>query len=290
MAAAVTEAIVSMQFSRVIATEPNGDTSNFSMKAFNLRELGEVASPVLHLDDFIVSGRPFPPHPHAGFAAVTYVFEDSPGGLRSRDSLGNDWVTGPGGIVWTHAGSGMIHHEVPAETGRPLHGLQIFVNLSSKNKLTAPRLMRLTRSEVPEWRGSAGDRVRVLVGSFEGITSPLVPMEPFTLLDVELRNILSLSFEAGHNALVYTVDGDVIVRTDGRRQDVKREQSMAIYGAGGVVTFESVRSTHCVVLSGPQIREPVIADGPFIMNDSTQIKSAFARYRAGEMGHLEPLS
>jgi hypothetical protein len=32
--------------------------------------------------------------------------EDSEGKLRSRDSLGNDLVTGPGGIVWTQAGSG----------------------------------------------------------------------------------------------------------------------------------------------------------------------------------------
>lgn len=153
---------MSIQFSQVIATQPNGNKSNFLMKAFNLRELGERASPILALDDFVVTGRPFPPHPHAGFAAVTYVFEDSLGSLRSRDSLGNDLVTGPGGIVWTHAGSGIVHHEVPAETGRPLHGLQSFVNLSSTNRLTAPRLLRLTSSEVHEWRTDAGDRVRVL--------------------------------------------------------------------------------------------------------------------------------
>jgi hypothetical protein len=30
-------------------------------------------------------------------------------------------------------------------------------------------------------------------------------------------------------------------------------------------------------------------DGPFIMNDRSQIEAAAARYRAGEMGALGPL-
>ena len=71
--------------------------SLFDIRFFRLRS---------NRDEFRVTGRPFPPHPHAGFSAVTYVLEDSEGKLRSRDSLGNDLVTGPGGIVWTQAGSG----------------------------------------------------------------------------------------------------------------------------------------------------------------------------------------
>jgi redox-sensitive bicupin YhaK (pirin superfamily) len=62
------------------------------------------------------------------------VFEDSKAALRSRDSLGEDVVVGPGGIVWTEAGRGVMHEELPASDDE-LHGLQIFVNLSAKNKL-----------------------------------------------------------------------------------------------------------------------------------------------------------
>jgi hypothetical protein len=35
--------------------------------------------------------------------------------------------------------------------------------------------------------------------------------------------------------------------------------------------------------------EPVVMDGPFIMNDRSEIEAAAARYRAGEMGYLAPL-
>jgi pirin-like protein len=83
-----------------------------------VEQLGGLASPVLVFDDFRVRKLPFSPHPHAGFSAVTYVLEDSQRGLRSRTSLGNDIVVGPGGIVWTQAGRGVIHEEAPADADR----------------------------------------------------------------------------------------------------------------------------------------------------------------------------
>src|SRR5271165_5517593 len=81
---------MAIQFSNVLAAKPWGKGEVFSAKGVNLYELGERASPIVVLDDFRVRGRPFGPHPHAGFSAITYVFEESQGGVRSRDSLGND--------------------------------------------------------------------------------------------------------------------------------------------------------------------------------------------------------
>jgi redox-sensitive bicupin YhaK (pirin superfamily) len=247
------------------------------------------ASPIAVLDDFRVDGLPFSPHPHAGFAAVTYVLEDSRGGVRSRASLGVDLVVGPGGIVWTQAGSGVVHEEIPAVPGRELHGLQIFVNLSSKNKLTAPRVLHLEPGEVPQWRGGAGDRVAVVVGSLDGISSPLVPAEPFTLLDAHLRHEISLPVPAAHNTVVYALTGTVMVRADGHQQDVGGGDALALHGSGGRVTFAAPNPAHFLILSGAQIRDPVVAEGNFIMNEPSQIEAAVARYRTGAMGHLEPL-
>jgi redox-sensitive bicupin YhaK (pirin superfamily) len=255
-----------------------------------MRQLGGSPSAVTVLDDFRVSGHPFPPHPHAGFSAVTYVFEDSQGALRSRDSQGNDVTTGPGGIVWTQAGSGVIHEEIPAELNRQLHGLQVFVNLSSKNKLVTPRMFRLEKSEVPEWRSGAGDRVRVLVGAFEGVASPLVPAEPFAFLDVELRREVSFDLKNRENAIVYVVKGSVLVRAGARKQKVTEEHAVALYGGEGRITFESSAPAHFLILCGAEIRDPIVMDGPFIMNERSQIEDAVARYRSGRMGRLQPLS
>jgi len=279
---------MTVQFAPVIAAKERG-SGTFSVKAIDLESLGERASPIVVLDHFRVRGRPFAPHPHAGFSAVTCVLEDSAAALRSRDSLGNDIVVDPGGIVWTQAGSGVMHHEIPAEADRELHGLQIFVNLSARNKLVPPKLLRLASSEVPEWRGEAGDRVRVLAGSFEGVASPLLPAEPLDLLDVTLRGALAFALRKDHNALVYVIEGRMLVRADGRAQEVASEHATALRSDGGRVTLAALEPAHVVILAGAEIREPVVVDGPFIMNDHSQIEAAIARYRGGSMGRLEPL-
>lgn len=206
---------MSIQFSPVIAAQESGSGTPFSMKNIDLHKLGEHASPLVVLDDFRLRGRPFAPHPHAGFSAVTYVFEDSQAGLRGRTSLGNDLVIGPGGIVWTQAGSGVI---------------------------------------------------------------------------VELRREISFSLQPAHNALVYVLTGEVLVSADGREQQVAGEHALALYGSGGRVRFEAEQPAHFLLLSGAEIREPVLAQGPFIMNERSQIEAAVARYRTGAMGHLAPLA
>ena len=281
---------MSVQFSDVLKAQKKVSSGKFSVSSIDLQRLGEHASPVLVLDNFRVTGRPFPPHPHAGFSPVTYVFEDSQGDLRSRDSLGNDVNTGPGGIVWTLAGRGVIHEELPANAKRELHGLQIFVNLSPKNKLVAPQMFRLESREVPEWRNDAGNRVRVLTGSFEGLSSPLVPPEPFDFFDVTLRDTVSFDLKNAHNAVVYLLDGRMIVRSDARQQTLEGEQALALYGSGGRVKFEADTASHLVILVGPASHEPMVVSGPFMMNDRSQVEAAVVRYQAGEMGHLDPVS
>jgi hypothetical protein len=199
-------------------------------------------------------------------------------------------VTGPGGIVWTQTGSSLIHEELPAESDRELHGLQIFVNLSSKNRLAAPQMLRLEAHQVPEWRSEDGDRVRVLVGSFRGISSALIPLEPFHLLDVELQGEISFDLQSAYNAVVYVVDGSVRVLADGRRQALSGGNAVALYGTGGLVTVEALLPTHVVMLSSAAIDEPLVVHGSFIMNTRSQINAAIARYQSGEMGYLAPFS
>ena len=263
-----------------------------SVQMLDFHEQVELASPVVFLFHSRQRGGDFAPHPHAGCSAVSYVFEDSQTGLRTRDSLGNDFVIDPGGIAWSQAANGVIHEELPAQADRELHGVQIFVNLSSKNKLVSPQVFHFSASEVPEWRSDAGDGVRVVVGSFEGVSSPLVPAEPFTLLDVALRREIAFHLPTAHNALVYLLIGTVLIRAEGHEQEVAGGQALALHGIdnGGRVTISAVQPAHFLILSGAEIREPVLMNGNFMMTEQTQIEAAIARYRAGDMGHLAPLS
>lgn len=278
-----------IEFSPVINTQPRRIPGFTSLQFVDLEALGVHASPLSVLDDFRVQELPFSAHPHAGFSAVTYVFEDSLGAVRSRASSGADLVVGPGGVVWTQAGSGVVHEEVPAERGRELHGLQLFVNLTSDHKLAEPRVMHLDGGDVPIWDGSAGDSLRVVVGTFAGLASPLVPDEPFTMLDVNLRSQISYVLEAGENTVIYVLSGTLLVRVGEQLARVGGGQAQALSGSGKTATLEAVDPARLLVLTGKKIDEPVVEEGPFIMNDRAQIHAAIARYRSGAMGGLQPL-
>jgi redox-sensitive bicupin YhaK (pirin superfamily) len=230
---------MSVQFSPTVAAQSRRIPGFTDLKFIDLQAMGVHASPLAVLDDFRVQDLPFSAHPHAGFAAATYVFEDSLGGVRSRTSTGVDLTIGPGGIVWTNAGRGIVHEEVPAKLGRELHGLQFFVNLTASHKLSEPRVLTLEGRHVPEWRDAMADRVRVIVGTFDGVSSPLIPDEPFTMLDVELRGSIPYTVEPTTTTVVYVLDGSLSIRSENEHKSITTMHALAITRGAATLVFES---------------------------------------------------
>lgn len=263
--------------------------SRFSVLSFNMHSLADQTSPLLMLDDFRVNGHSFPPHPHAGFSAVTYVFEDSASSLRVADSLGNDIQVGQGGIVWTQAGSGVIHQELAASNNRELHGAQFFVNLHASNKSIAPRTMWLDGDAVPVWRNENGDSVRVVVGNYQNVTSPLVPAEPFTVLDMEVCSALDIALGADQQGFIYVQSGQVILATSHDSINVIAGKGLMLEGSGGI-KIVAEKKAKLLFFCGKSIHESVMTSGPFVMNSQDQINEATRRYQDGLMGKLKPLS
>ena len=248
---------MSIHFSPVLAAHPRVDRDGFSAVSLKLDATGERASPIASLDEFRLRAPTSGCKPHQAHSTVTYVFDDSPAGLRRRDSLGNDLVVGPGGVVWTQADRGVVHEELPAEPGRELHGLQLFVHLGPRAHAAAPRVVQLAGTEVPEWTSDAEDRVRVVMGRFRGVVSPLASHNFLELLDIELRRGISLPLPDAHAALVYVRSGRIRIRADGRERRVAARHAVALFGAGGGrLTFEAVQTARFLVLSRPEIGLP----------------------------------
>ena len=278
---------MSLRVSDIVSARRHSSGGIFAVNTIDLSRMEGLASPLALLDNFRVAGQPFGPHPHAGFSAITYVFEASRVALRSRDSLGNDLEIGPGGIVWLQAGSGAQHQEVPAERGVELHGAQIYVNLSMRNKLVAPRTMSLQSGQVPVWQNETGDRVRVLVGGFGNLRSPIEPAEPYAILDMFLESAVSYPVAPTDNVVIYVLKGDLTVKVGEREHALHEESAIAVAAADVVHLLATNGPAHALLLSGPALNEPVVADGPFIMNDETGVRDAYQRFKSGEMGALD---
>lgn len=185
-------------------------------RACSLRNTGTPFDPFLGVDHAWMSAPTFPPHAHHGISSMSYLFLDSETGIDNRDSLGNRNLILPGGLHWTTAGNGIVHEEVPAETGKTVHSLQIFIDLAPHQKDMAPGALSLEPHDVPVVQ-MPGAKVRVPLGAFGDARSPLTPPTPVDVLDISLDNgaELVLPIAASHCAFAMPIFGSLLV--NGRR-------------------------------------------------------------------------
>src|SRR5262245_22226799 len=144
-------------------------------RAFGFGDTADT-DPFLLLDDFR-NERPedylkgFPWHPHRGIETITYVLA---GSVSHGDSLGNKGTLAAGDIQWMTAGRGIMHQEMPkGDPNGRMHGFQLWANLPSALKMTAPRYQDVTSDAIPEITDDDGTKVRVIVGDFWGKRGPV---------------------------------------------------------------------------------------------------------------------
>ena len=265
--------------------------AGFVAYCMRLNTVGPGIDPFLSIDHFFMSQPIFPPHPHAGFSAVTYLFEDSQDILQNRDSLGDRTDIHPGDLHWTQTGRGIVHEEVPSTPGRIAHGVQMFINLTAEEKLKRAQAFHLSTEFVPVFSPSAAVRVRVLCGSAHGLHAPINPAGWVNILDVKLDAVTSMQHDVGPNlsafALVLSGSATFGPMTDTR--SVAQHQA-ALFSEGGrlVEATAGKDGAHYLLCSGMPLREPIVARGPFVMNSAEQVARVAQDFAAGKLGKLDP--
>jgi redox-sensitive bicupin YhaK (pirin superfamily) len=244
--------------------------------------------PFLGIDHAWMSAPTFPPHPHAGFSAVTYLFLDSETGIANRDSHGNRTLIQPGGLHWTAAGRGVVHEENPAVPGKTVHLLQIFVNLPRERQDAAPFAQSLAPQDVPVVQ-RPGARVRVPFGSFGSVRSPLAPPTEVTLLDISLDGgaELELPLAAGRQAFVMPIYGSAEV--NGESFGLEDLSVPMLPAAAESMTHKLVAKpggAKVAVFIGEPLRQPVLSNGPMAFASQESLVAATAAYRRGDFGSL----
>jgi redox-sensitive bicupin YhaK (pirin superfamily) len=263
----------------------------------------EDFDPFLLFDDFR-NERPedylagFPWHPHRGIETVTYVLS---GTVEHRDSLGNQGDLGAGDVQWMTAGSGIIHQEMPqGDAAGRMHGFQLWANLPSSQKMTAPRYQDIQGKDIPEVTEDDGTTVRVVCGSFWGVRGPVdgIAADP-QYLDVTVppRRRRRLPVETTRHAFAYVFAGsgtfgnasgpqpvmtDPLGDIDTATPVLAGNRSLILFDRGDEVTVEAGdEGVRFLLVSGQPLREPVAWYGPIVMNTEAELRQAFEEYRNG---------
>lgn len=277
------------KISQVYKATARGNDEHFQVKQLGMIHTGLLSNPVLNIDHYVTSERKFEAHPHAGFSAITYVFEDSKGNIRNRDSRGDDTLIGPGDLHWTLAGSGILHDETPEPAGVPTEGIQLFVNLHPENKKQVPRVYKLKSAIAPRLN-LHGASVKVVTGEFNGTKSPVQLEERFDFFDINLPQATSVSIQAFENSggLIYVLKGAVQISSGEAQNQVRAGEYIAIaVGANAAsILLEAGEDSQVLYLRGEHDEAPMVSHGPFIMNNKQDMLETIQRFQTGKMGRL----
>ncbi|KQW66214.1 pirin family protein [Methylibium sp. Root1272] len=259
---------------------------------FSYNDLAEQMSPFLLLDhagpaDFEPTSRRLGVgrHPHRGFETVTIVYA---GEVEHRDSTGAGGSIGPGDVQWMTAGRGIVHEEYHgsdyARRGGPFEMLQLWVNLPAKDKRVAPGYQGITSAQIPRVElPEAAGTVRVIAGELQGVEGPARSYSPMNLWDLRLvaGKPVRLTVPAGHTTALFVLKG--ALRVDGSDAVVGEAELAVLEREGDTLQIEAVEDTTLLLLGGEPLKEPVVGQGPFVMNTQAEIRQAFLDYQSGQL-------
>jgi redox-sensitive bicupin YhaK (pirin superfamily) len=257
---------------------------------------GEHVSPFLLLDyagpaDFAPAPAPrgVGVHPHRGFETVTIVYQ---GEVEHRDSTGNGGLIGPGDVQWMTGASGILHKEFHSSEftrkGGTLEMIQLWVNLPGRDKKLAPKYQTLLDRDIPAVTlpDEAGV-LRVIAGDYDGHHGPARTFTPIDIWDLRLKKggTSSLTLPEGHTVGLVLLRGTVRVNGGDR---LSKGQFVLLAREGGEFALEAETDASVLVLSGEPIDEPVVMQGPFVMNTADEIRQAMLDFRTGRFGQVMP--
>src|SRR5882724_99033 len=288
---------------RLIKSKPTLEGAGVHLRrAFGFGNTSDF-DPFLLLDDFrndvpddYLAG--FPWHPHRGIETITYVLA---GTVEHGDSMGNRGAIAAGEIQWMTAGRGIIHQEMPKgdPSGR-MHGFQLWANLPSSLKMTAPRYQEVKAGEIPEVTDDDGTRARIVCGSFWGKRGPVegIAADPRYLdITVPPGKRKKLSVETTSQAFAYVfagggkfcnASGPLSVPTEGvgwadttppKEAD---DRSLVLFDRGDEVEVQAGEDgIRFLLVSGKPLQEPVAWYGPIVMNTQEELQQAFEELQKG---------
>jgi len=216
--------------------------------------------------------------------------------------LGNTGALGAGDVQWMTAGSGIMHQEMPqGNANGQMHGFQLWANLPSSLKMTAPRYQDVKSKDIPIITDDDGTVVKVIVGSFWGQTGPVdgIAADP-QYLDIFVPAGVKKTFKVDtyRKAFAYVFEGagafadaskpfgvlleKEVAGEEYNIRDMSGNRTLVKFGTGDEVTVQAgPEGIRFLLISGAPLQEPVAWHGPIVMNTHEEIMQAVKELRNG---------
>jgi len=228
-------------------------------------------------------------HPHRGIATLTYILN---GEDEHFDSAGNYAKVHSGGVQWMNAGNGIIHDETLNADSRTdsdlVHAFQFWINLPSKIKDQKPSYLSIEGSEVPV-KNLPDNKgwIKVIVGVFEELSSVIPNYSEQFLYHVHLEPGagFTINFAEKSEVAAFLVNVPATINDE----DFETNDFIEFDRNAGEIQLTNNQQEACDVLlfGGEPYNEPIIAQGPFVMNSAKGIADAYKDFSDGKYGKIQ---
>ncbi len=216
------------------------------------------------------------PHPHIGLATVTYLFE---GEILHRDSLGTEQAIYPEDINLMAAGRGIVHSERERDevrnTDHNAHGLQLWLALPRDKEEMSPEFFHYDRAEIPAVEQD-DIKIRVLIGSAFGVTSPVVTFSDTLYFEASLNAGDSLAVPQIQERAIYVVEGELKIE-----ETIVPEHCMAVLSPKDNITLQATTKSKIALIGGEKFDKRFM-DWNFVSTDKKRIEQAKQDWKAGK--------
>ena len=228
------------------------------------------------------------PHPHRGIETVTIAYK---GKVEHNDSTGAGGIIEEGGVQWMTSGSGILHKEYHekkfSKKGGEMQMVQLWVNLSAKDKMTEPKYQNIKNKDLAKVDlGNGIGSIDIIAGEFENNKGPASSFSPLSLFNVKLNKDkgTSLSFKESHNTGLLIIKGSVTINNS---KKAPTNHFVLFENKGTEFTLRADEDAVVLVLSGKPIDEPIASYGPFVMNTNDEIRQTIDDFNSGKFGYLD---
>lgn len=218
------------------------------------------------------------PHPHIGLSTVTYLFD---GNIRHRDSLGTEMVIEPGDVNLMTAGRGIVHSERTPEEQRgtgplSISGLQTWLALPDDKEEIAPLFENTGRAALPVFDGE-GVSGRVIIGAFDGMTSPVRFPADTLYCDIKLAPGASVKIPAeAEERAIYVLDGKVSIMGDSFD-----DNRLLVFKPGAEIVVSAQEGAHFMLFGGAGLGSRRYIWWNFVSSSRERIEQAKEEWRSG---------
>lgn len=239
----------------------------------------EEFDPILMLDSFdstnpeeYIAG--FPMHPHRGIETITYLYK---GRMNHKDTLGNEDEITDGEVQWMNAGSGILHEEEVPEADRLL-GVQLWLNLPQKEKMSHPTYNKIHSEDIPEIEIDGG-MLRLLAGSYkdhEGFKGDHLPLDYYDI-HLEKDAKITLNMDKDDSLMVFTLLGEISINGE----KIEEKTAVKLTEGDELEIVNAGEKSQVLYMRSRKLEEPVAWAGPIVMNTQKELMEANMDLRSG---------